>query len=176
MRMQQTSPRSPIRVGQTPDGMLTYLVDLAPETLPPVRGRDLEAAWEAAREAATASAWDRARLFRFRRADGSTSDLALADRDACCWAGAVDRLASIASSYGLSLCLRLLALIDLLARSRWAHGLYRIGPQGAELHPALLRTAAQAALNAEARFDESGFRARLVALPDPHSLARGALA
>ncbi len=176
MRMPPAPSPSPIRVGQTPDGMFTYLVDLPPETLPPVRGRDLEAAWEAARQAAAARAWDRTRLFRFRRADGSTSDLALADPDACCWAGAVDRLASIASSYGLSLCLRLLALIDLLARSRWTHGLYRIGPEGAELHPALLRTAAQAALNAEARFDESGFRARLAALPDLHSLARGALA
>ncbi len=144
---------------------MTYLVDLAPETLPPVCGRDLERAWEAARQAAAAQSWDSARLFRFRRADGSTSDLALADPDACCWAGAVDRLASIASSYGLSLCLRLLALIDLLARSRWARGLFSIGPDGAELHPALVRAAAQAALNAEARFDESGFRSRLATLP-----------
>ena len=32
----------PIRVGAAPDGSVTYLVDLPPEALPPVRGRDLE--------------------------------------------------------------------------------------------------------------------------------------
>lgn len=174
--MQASPPPSPIRVAQTPSGTLTYLVDLAPETLPPVRRRDLEAAWTAARDAALGSAWDKVRLFRFRRTDGGSTDLALADPDACCWAGAVDRLASLASSYGLSLCLRLLALIDLLARSRWAHGLCRIGPQGAKLDPALLRVAAQAELNAEARFDEAGFRVRLAALPSHPLQARGALA
>ena len=62
--------------------------------------------------------WGAVRGFRFRRPDGSYTDLALADRDARCWAGAVDRTAGLTSSYGLSLCLRLLALVDLLARAR----------------------------------------------------------
>jgi hypothetical protein len=165
---------APIRVGETADGTLTYLVDLPPEALPPVLGRDLELAWDAARSAASASAWGSARLFRFRRADGRTTDLALADPDACCWAGAIDRAVGMATSYGLSLCLRLLALVDLLARARWAAGLFALGPGGADLHPALLRAAAIAPLTEEARFDETGFRARLASLPGPICPATGA--
>jgi hypothetical protein len=172
---------APVRVGETRDGTLTYLVDLAPEALPAVRGRDLEHAWDASRQAAGAAAWGVARLFRFRRPDGSTTDLALADPDACCWAGAVDRTVGMQTSYGLSICLRLLALVELLARARWAAGLFALGPGGAELHPSLLRAAATAPLTAEARFDESGFRAklgtfRLEAAARPTGLLTGASA
>ena len=138
---------------------MTYLVNSPPESLPPVRLRDIAAAWEAARAAARATAWGRARLFRFCRADGSLTDLALADADACCWAGAVDQTAGMHTSYGLSLCLRLLALVDLLARERWAVPLVKVTRSGAELDPALLRAAAIAPLNREARFDETPFRA-----------------
>jgi hypothetical protein len=165
--MQKSS--SPVRVGAAADGTLTYLVDLPPEALPAVRGRDLEQAWESARAAAGATIWGAARLFRFRRDDGSFTDLALADPDACCWAGAIEDSVGMGTSYGLSLCLRLLALVDLIARAPWAAALCVFGRRGraAELHPALLRAAAQAPLTADARFDESGFRARLAALPAP---------
>jgi hypothetical protein len=178
-----TQSSSPVRVGATPDGTLTYLVDLPPEALPAVRGRDLEAAWDAAREAAGAAIWGAARLFRFRRADGSFTDLALADPDACCWAGAVEDSVGMGTSYGLALCLRLLALVDLIASAPWAAALcaFGRGRRGdmAELHPALLHAAAMAPLTAEARFDESGFRARLATLPvpsrpDPRRLPSGA--
>src|SRR5262249_4509532 len=103
-----------VRVGAGPDGSLTYAVELAPEDLPPVHRRDLERAWYAAREAALAERWGVARFFRFRRPDGTFGDLALADPDACCWAGAVDGTMGLRNSYGLSVCLRLLALVDLL--------------------------------------------------------------
>ncbi len=152
---------NPVRVGHGPDGALTYLVDLAPEELPRVRGRDLERAWYAAREAAIAAAWGSVRGFRFRRRDGSMVDLALADRDAACWAGAVDGTVGLGSSYGLSVCLRLLALVDLLARAEWAAAFYRLARDGAELDGALLRAAATAPLDADLRFEEAGFRARL---------------
>jgi len=151
----------PVRVGAGTDGSLTYLVDLPPEALPAVCGRDLARAWEAARAAADAQSWGVARGFRFRREDGSYTDLALADADACCWAGAVDATVGLQTSYGLALCLRLLALIELLTRARWSAELVAIGAGEAELHPALLRTAATAPLTAEARFEEAGFRARL---------------
>ena len=151
----------PIRIARTRDGTLTYLVDLPPEALPPVRGRDLAAAWDHAREAASDAAWGAARLFRFRRPDGSVTDLALSDEDARCWAGAVDAAVGIGTSYGLSLCLRLLALVDLLSRAPWTAGLFQLGRDGATLHPALLATAAETQLTAEARFDETRFRARL---------------
>jgi hypothetical protein len=146
----------------------TYLVDAGPEELPAVRKHDLDRAWHAAREAALGEAWGAIRGFRFRRADGQETDLVLADRDACCWVGAVDRLAGLRSTYGLSLCLRLLALVDLLARAPWTASFCRLARDGAELHPQLLRLAAAAPLSPEARFDEPSFRAALAAaLPGP---------
>jgi hypothetical protein len=154
-------PSPPVRIGRGPHGLLTYFVDLPPEELPAVRGRDVDLAWNAAREAAISSIWGAPRGFRFRRRDGSFTDLALADRDASCWAAAVDGTVGLATSYGISLCLRLLALVDLLARAPWTSSLFRLASDGAELDPALLRAAAVAPLNAEARFDEDLFRARL---------------
>ena len=162
----QASP-PPIHVGQALDGTLTYLVDQPPAELPPVRGRDLAAAWDAARDAALGTVWGAARLFRFRQGDGSFTDLALQDRDARCWAGAVEMTAGLQTMYGLSLCLRLLALVDLLARARWTDGLCTMRRGGAELHPALLRAAATLQLTNEARFDETRFRAGLHVLPAP---------
>lgn len=163
----QTSPPL-IRVSRR-DGVLTYLVDLAPEDMPPVSGRDLLNAWDAARDAANEDAWGAARMFRFRRPDGGSTVLALSDEDARCWAGAVDGTVGMGTSYGLSLCLRLLALVDLLARTPGLVALCPIGRTGAALHPALVAAAATATLTAEARFDERGFRTRLALAPAlPH--------
>ena len=150
-----------VRVGQSPDGTFTYVVSQSPDTLPAVRGRDLEAAWDAARQAALADNWGAPRAFRFRRDDGTTTDLALADADARCWANAVDRMASMGTSYGLSIFLRLLALVDLLARVKWAMNLIHLARDGADLHPLLLRAAASVQLTVDARFDAEAFRARL---------------
>jgi len=150
-----------IRVGPGPNGSLTYLVDVPPEALPPVTSRDLERAWYAAREAALAQSWGLVRGFRFHRPDGTHTDLGLADRDARCWVGAVDMTVGIQTSHGLSICLRLLALVDLLSRASWVRPLCHLEKDGAELHPALLRAAATHPLTADARFDETGFRNRL---------------
>jgi hypothetical protein len=150
-----------VRVGQSEDGTYTYVVSQSPETLPAVRGRDLEAAWDAARQAALAARWGAPRAFRFSREDGTVTDLALADRDARCWASAVDRMAGMGNSYGLSIFLRLLALVDLLARATWAASLVHLARDGADLHPLLLRAAASVQLTGDARFDAEAFRARL---------------
>ena len=150
-----------VHIGAGPDGSLTYLVALPPEELPAVHSRDLERAWYAARDAAISQHWGVARFFRFQRPDGSFGDLALADRDACCWAGAVEVTVGLRDSYGLSLCLRLLALVDLLARVRWTDSLCQLRRDGAELHPSLLRAAATTPLTADAGFDERTFRSRL---------------
>ena len=169
----------PIRLAQAQDGTLTYLVASPPEALPPVRSVDLTSAWEAARDAASGSEWGLPRLFRFLREDGTTLDLALADQDACCWAAAVDETTGLQTSYGLSLCLRLLALVDLLARARWTGALYRIGRAGAALDPALVRAAATAPLTPQAAFDETALRARLAPVvprpPERRTIVTGAL-
>lgn len=150
-----------IRVGDGPAGSVTYLITVPPEALPTVCKRDLELAWYAAREAAISDHGGTARAFRFTRPDGSHTDLALSDRDARCWVGAVDRSVGLKTARGMSLCLRLLALVDLLARAAWIRPLFKLARDGAEFHPALLRAAASQPLTSEARFDEAEFRIRL---------------
>ena len=165
--MDEADSHAPIRVGTGPGGTVTYWVDGPPETLPPVARRDLERAWDAARRAALREQWGEARVFRFRRPDGEHSDLILADRDASCWAAALDALYGIGTRHGLSLCLRLLALIDLLAQSPWAVPLLRLARDGAQPDPLLLQAAATEPLTPEARFDPAGFRARLIRSSSP---------
>ena len=155
---------SRVRIGAAADGTLTYLVEQAPSELPAVRARDLLAAWDMAREAANRAAWSVRRGFRFRRQDGGWTDLALHDQDAMCWAGAVDRTLGMETLYGVSVCLRLLALIEFLGRAPWTRGLIAFSPE-AELHPALVRLAAEARLTDDATFDEHGFRKTLQTLP-----------
>jgi hypothetical protein len=154
--------RPRIEVRTAADGTLTYLVDVPPEALPPVRLRDLSAAWDAARSAAIAQAWGPPRLFRFRRGCGASTDLALADPDACCWAAAVDATMGMRTPYGMSVCLRLLALVDLLAQARWAASMVALERDGARLQPPLLSAAARLALTPEARFDQTGFRTEVL--------------
>ena len=156
----------PIPVAEAPDGALAYAIPLPPEAMPPVRPRDLVNAWHAAREAADAGAWGKPRLLRFTRDDGTTTDLALADADAACWAEAVDLVAGLGSLPGMALCLRLLALVEVMGRARWMAGFFSIGAEGAEFHPALLRAAAEMPLDAASRFDELALRRLLsVSLP-----------
>jgi hypothetical protein len=153
--------QSLVRVVQANDGSVTYLVDFGPESLPPVRTADLAHAWEAARQAASGAEWGLPRAFRFLQEDGTTLDLALSDEDACCWAAAVDQTTGMQTTYGLSLCLRLLALVDLLARAPWTGAHCRIARAGATLDPVLVRTAATSPLTNGADFDESLFRLKL---------------
>ena len=137
---------------------VTYVVQSSPAALPPILLRDLIAAWDSARQAALEGAVCTPRAFSFALPDGRVTNLALSDRDAQCWAQAIDRRLDLSSAYGLSVCLRLLALVDLLAQSPWAREHVRLRGGGAELAPALLRLAARAKLTDEAGFDEAAFR------------------
>lgn len=162
----QSDARLTIKVAQSADGTLTYQVAVPPEALPPVRPRDLDAAWQRARAAALAERWGPLRLFRFLREDGSTTDLALTDPDAACWAEAANLVAPLASTYGMSLCLRLLALVSLLAgagreAADWTTPLFTLRRDGADIAPVLLNAAAQVTLNRDAHFDAERLRARL---------------
>ena len=171
--MQHQPSPSAVRVQSRPDGAVLYQVALPPEALPPVRPRDLAAAWDAARSAALDERWGVARLFRFQRGDGTSLDLALGDPDACCWAGAVDLTVGMGDSYGLSLCLRLLALVDLLASAPWAARLVALKRDGAAIAPALLEAASRQTLTREGRFDTAMLRARLA---PAERIAQGATA
>jgi hypothetical protein len=161
---------TPIRVAQASDGALTYAIPLAPEALPPVHPRALEAAWDAARAAAAAERWGPPRRLLFRRPDGEAQELLLADADAACWAEAVDAAQDLSTLPGLATCLRLLALVEVMTRARWLAGLYSLTAEGIELHPTLLRAAAAMPLDAAARFDETGLR-RLLSRPIPSGVS-----
>lgn len=150
-----------IRIARAPDGVLTYAIALPPEALPAVRPRDLLDAWEVAREAAAAETFGQPRLLRFTHPDGEATTLALADRDAAAWAEAIDARAGLATVGGLALCLRLLALVDILPRAPFLRPLWTLTREGAEFHPALIEAAAAMALDRGARFDVEGLRALL---------------
>jgi len=67
----------------------------------------------------------------------------------------------------VALCLRLLALVEVLGRARWLRGMSNITAEGAEFHPALLAAAARTPLDATGRFEVGPLRAMLTrTLPD----------
>jgi hypothetical protein len=172
---QSAGPHSrAVQVQARADGTLAYLVDLPPEALPPVRARDLAAAWDVARTAAIAEEWGVARLFRFRAKDGDCTELLLADADACCWAAAVDGTVGMQTRYGLAVCLRLLALVDVLARAPWTGEWLALRRDGATIEPRLLGAAATLPLTREARFDESRLRTAIAAPRLPAATAGAA--
>jgi hypothetical protein len=136
--MQLAAP--PVRVGRGRDGTLTYALALGPEDLPPIPARDLEAAWDAARTVPAGDAVGRA--FRFEGKAGPL-DLSLRSAAARRWAASVDGVAGLHTCRGVSLCLRVLALVELMARA----------PGRASLRPALLRAVATARLTADGQLD-----------------------
>jgi hypothetical protein len=161
--MAPARPSSCVDVLECGADRLLYRVTLPPEAMPPVPTRDLERAWDAAQTAPRASAalspaGAAHRRFSFRGTDGRTATFDLDDRDARVWAGAVDRVVGLTTLSGISLCLRLLALVDLMANSAWAFGFVTPKRDGARLDRALFRAAARADLTAEARFDEASLR------------------
>lgn len=150
-----------IHVAGAPDGSLAYAIPLAPEALPAVSPTALLAAWDAARARAHSGAWGPPRDLVFRREDGSATRIVIEDRDARSWAEAVDRGADLSTLAGLSVCLRLLALVEVMGRSAWLAGLFSVTADGVELHPSLLRAAASMPLDSGARFDAGELRGLL---------------
>lgn len=146
-----------VEVMEHGDGRLLYRVAMPPATMPPVPVHALEGALDAARAAALGEGDERRRSFRFLGPDGHVADFDIEDRDARIWAAAVDRRADLATLGGLALCLRLLALVHLLATAPWARR-YVSRDQGARIDRRLLRAAARADLTDTARFDEVSFR------------------
>ena len=137
------------------DGSELHLVPVSPEALPRVQKRDLEQAWDAARDAARAGREGAKRGFRFANGE----DFALDDRDARAWATAIDAIADLSTAHGMSVCLRLLALIDLIGRARWLAPFVSLkGAAGACLDGSLLQAAAVTRLTPEAGLDEAALR------------------
>jgi len=154
-----------IRTEYGPAGEILHLVPYPPEALPPVTKRDLEQAWEAARadslKPGRRAADAQTRLIRFSAPPQSPLDLTLTDRDAASWASAIDGVADLSTAHGISTCLRLLALVELMGRSVWARDWFTLNRAGLDFHPALLQAAALSPLTATGGFAETALRALL---------------
>lgn len=154
-------PRT-IRVAQTENGALAYFVPVPPERLPAVPPGDLLRAWNVARHGAVQQQWGAPRFLRFaRREDGAPTEIAIADPDAGAWTEAIDRAFGLHTLTGLSLCLRLLALVEVMARAARLEPFFDVTPSGVDLHPSLLAAAAALPLDHEARLDEAALVERL---------------
>lgn len=139
------------------DGTELHLVPVPPERLPRVQKRDLEQAWEAAHDAASAGHEGPVRGFRF----AGGPDVVLRDRDARVWASSVDRIADLSTAHGVSVCLRLLGLVALIGDAGWLAPFVRIEREGAALDGALLQAAALTGLTGTGGLDEMQLRAML---------------
>ncbi len=154
-----------IRTETGPDGEILHLVPYLPAALPAVTRRDLEQAWEAARAAALAppQATARTHAFRFLQESAPPLDLVITDTDAASWAAAIDRIANLSTAHGISICLRLLALFQLMATQLWARNWFNLSRAGLEFHPALLQAAALSPLTPTGGFAETSLQALLPA-------------
>jgi len=150
-----------IRTEIGPGGQVLHVVPGVPADLPPVSRFHLEQAWDAARDAG--SPRPKIHGFRFDAAGAAPVDLMLADRDAASWTGGVERIADLSTAYGISLVLRLLALVGLMAGAPWVRPWFSLRRGRAEIHPALLQAAAVAPLTPEGGFAETSLRALLPA-------------
>lgn len=156
-----------IRTELGPSGEILHLIPYLPESLPAVTKRDLEQAWEVARSAALSAgaraAATKVHGFRFIQNEAPPLDLVLTDFDAANWAGAIDSVASLSTAYGISVCLRLMALIELMGRAAWLRKWFSLDRAGVEFHPALLQAAALSPLTAAGGFAETTLRALMPA-------------
>jgi hypothetical protein len=150
-----------IRTEYGAHGEILHLVPFAPPGLPPVTRRHLEQAWDAARAAAIAARAARIHGFRFTAGDTPPVELLLADRDAASWTSGVERIADLSTAYGISLCLRLLALVTLMGSVEWAKPWFSVQRAGTRIHPALLQAAALAPLTPTGGFAETSLQALL---------------
>ncbi len=156
-----------IRTATGPDGAVLHLLNRPASALPPVNRRDLELAWETARDSTWAAAPPR--IFRFAGPAGPAIDLLIADADAAAWAAAVERRFGLNSAHGISLCLRLLAMVALMAHAGWARGWFALERDGANIRPEFLQAAALVPLSNAGGFDETALRALL-----PNQITRDA--
>lgn len=151
-----------IRVARTAAGALAYLVPVAPERLPAVAPGELLRAWNVARHGAVERLWGVPRLLRFAAPAGrEPTEIAIADPDAGAWTEAIDRAFGLETLTGLSLCLRLLALVEVLTRAVRLEAFFDVTPTGVDLHPSLVTAAATLPLDPAARFDEAALMDRL---------------
>lgn len=146
---------------------------LPPDNLPAVRPGDLMKAWEAATVAAELGLEigpGAANGVTFRGPGGEVT-LLFEDVDVQVWIAGLEHSVGLETPFGISLCFRLLGLIELMATQGWTRPLFEVGgPEGPEIHPALFRVAATMPLGRDARFDSREFERRTRPLVGPRLL------
>jgi hypothetical protein len=151
-----------LRSQTTADGKIFRLIPSLPAGLPAVTKRDLEQAWEAANAAASSpSVPPITHGFRFSNGAAAPLDFVLTDRDAASWAGGIDAIADLSTIHGVSVCLRLMALVELMSRAAWTRRWFTLTRAGLTFHPALLTAAALTPLTQTGGFAETALRALL---------------
>jgi hypothetical protein len=140
-----------------PHGEILHIIDQPAAQLPSVTRRDLEQAWDAAQ---AGGAHGPSRAFRFAAAGAAPGgapgvELVLTDADATAWAGALDQVMDLSTTRGVSICLRLLALVEAMGRAEPLRRFFAPSRRSFEIHPALLQAAALAPLNETSGFDET---------------------
>jgi hypothetical protein len=140
-----------------PGGAILHILPAAASALPAVTRQDLERAWAAAGAPLPAGSF----VFRFEAAGAAPVELALHDADAASWAAVVAQTVGLGTGYGVSLCLRLLGLVALLAHASWARPWFAVSRQGTEIDAALFQAVAMAPLTEAGGFDEPALRALL---------------
>jgi hypothetical protein len=148
-----------IRSAEGPGGGLLLVVSAPASALPCVTKRDMEQAWEVAQAGGVAAVG----VARIKFVAEPPVELVLEDRDAAAWVAALERRIGLSTAYGVSVCLRLLALVSVMAQAGWARDWFALAHGGAEIRPELLQAAALAPLNEAGGFDETALRALLPA-------------
>jgi hypothetical protein len=138
--------------------VVLHRVSALPSALPCVTRRDLEAAWEAAGALPPSPPL---RCFQFVSPSGPPVELVLEDQDAAAWAAAVERSAGLESAQGISVCLRLLALVALMAQGGWVRDWFSRTGGGIDIRPELFAAAARTRLTDFGGFDETSLHALL---------------
>jgi hypothetical protein len=117
--------------------------------------KDLDHALDQARAAALLRKAGPACAFRFRASGGGTTEVAIVDPDARCWAAAVAATTGLGSAYAVALCLRVLGVIDLIAGAGAAARarITRRGRGVCTIDRALLDAAAFGPITADGRLD-----------------------
>ncbi|NKB45295.1 MAG: hypothetical protein GKS03_13565 [Alphaproteobacteria bacterium] len=147
-------------LSQDSDGSTMVCAPFPAQDLPPVGLSDIRRAWETASKAAEMGLELRENDpdgVVFQDKLGAPVQVKFDDFDAHCWATAIHRSFNLATVKGLSVCFRMLALYQLMAKSPWARPLFSFDRKnGLRIDKGLL--AAAAPLNVDGLFDSENIR------------------
>lgn len=144
------------------DGRTMITAQFGPQDLPAVRSAELSDTWATASASADTAfhmgASDPEGVI-FQGENSHLVEFEFDDYDALCWATAIHRSFDLTTIKGLSLCFRMLALYQLMARNHWARELFTFDRRNSlKIDKALLSAAAVTPLCEDGSFDGETIR------------------